>query len=87
MWLQQLIRESDVFKLGTVGTKYNTADLGTKVLTGHRRRMLQYLINMYDGKTFEHIGEAEFVEAQTDDTRRVELKTMMISFKAFWSGQ
>ena len=87
MWLQQLIRESDVFKLGTVGTKYNTADLGTKVLTGHRRRMLQYLINMYDGKTFEHIGEAEFVVAQTDDTRRVELKTMMISFKAFWSGQ
>ena len=86
MWLQQLVRESDVFKLGTVGTRYNSSDLGTKVLTAHRRRMLQCLIHMMDGITFERIGQAEFDQSQAEDLRRIEYKTLILTFKSFYGN-
>ena len=46
--------------------------------------MLQCLIHMMDGITFERVGQAEFDQSQAEDLRRIEYKTLLLTFKSFY---
>ena len=60
LWLQEKAK-SKAFSVAGISTVWNTADLGTKGLTGERINMLLYMLGTVDAENgFKPVGEKEF---------------------------
>ena len=65
LWLQDKAK-SKAFSVAGISTVWNTADLGTKGLTGERINMLLYMLGIVDAENgFKPVGEEEF-ERETE---------------------